>query len=75
LPLAASLSPEDAMQWLIIIDKVRLLSENYDSQPEVPEDQLHLVDTDSDENPLRLYKSCLNFRLLELVEQTVVWRS
>jgi hypothetical protein len=74
LPLAVSLSPKDAMQWLIVIDKVRLLAENYGSQPEVPKDQLHLVDTDSDENPLKLYKSDLNFRLLELVEQIIEWR-
>lgn len=74
LPLAVSLSPKDALQWLVIIDKVRLLAENYDSQPEVPEGQLHLVDTDSDDNPLKSYKSDLNFRLLELVEQTIEWR-
>lgn len=74
LPLAVSLSPKDALQWLVIIDKVRLLAENYGSQPEIPEDQLNLVDTDSVENPLKLYKSDLNFRLLELVEQTIAWR-
>jgi len=74
LPLAVSLSPRDAMQWLIIIDKVRLFAENYGSQPEVKDEQFHLVDTDSDENPLKLYKSDLNFRLLELVEQTIEWR-
>lgn len=74
LPLAVSLSPKDALQWLVIIDKVRLLAENYGSQPEVPKDQLHLVDTDSDDNPLKLYKADLNFRLLELVEQTIEWR-
>lgn len=74
LPLAVSLSPKHAMQWLVIIDKVRLLAENYGSQPEVPEEQMCLVDTDSDDNPLKLYKSVLNFRLLELVEQTIEWR-
>lgn len=74
LPLAVSLSPKHAMKWLVIIDKVRLLAENYGSQPEVPEEQIRLVDTDSDENPLKLYKSELNFRLLELVEQTIEWR-
>lgn len=74
LPLAVSLSPKHAMQWLVIIDKVRLLAENYGSQPEVPEEQIRLVDTDSDENPLKLYKSDLNFRLLELVEQIIEWR-
>lgn len=74
LPLAVSLSPKDALQWLVIVDKVRLLAENYDSQPELTEDQVHLVDTDSDDNPLKLYKSDLNLRLLELVEQTIKWR-
>lgn len=69
LPLAVSLSPKDAMQWLVIGDKVSLLSENYDSQPEVSEDQLHLIDTD--DNHLKLYKSDLNFRMLELVEQII----
>ncbi|HLR17266.1 MAG TPA: hypothetical protein VK099_05275 [Alcanivoracaceae bacterium] len=74
LPLAVSLSPKHAMQWLVIIDKVRLLAENYALQPEVSEEQFHLVDTDSDDNPLKLYKSDLNFRLLELVEQAIEWR-
>lgn len=74
LPLAVSLSPKDALHWLVIIDKVRLLAENYGLQPEVSEDKLCLVDTDSDDNPLRLYKSDLNFRLLELVEKTIEWR-
>lgn len=74
LPLAVSLSPNDALQWLIIVDKVRLLAENYGSQPEVNENQLYLVDTDSDDNPLKPYKSDLNFRLLEMIEQTIEWR-
>lgn len=74
LPLAVSLSPKHAMQWLIIIDKVRLLAENYGSQPEVSEEQIRLVDIDSNDNPLKLYKSALRFRLLELIEQTIEWR-
>src|SRR5699024_7002821 len=74
LPLAVSLSPKHAMQWLVIIDKVRLLAENYALQPEVSEEQFHLVDTDSDDNPLKLYQSDLNFRLLDLVEQAIEWR-
>lgn len=74
LPLAVSLSPKDALQWLVIVDKVRLLAENYSLQPQMPEDQPHLVDTDSDDNPLTLYKSDLNFRMLELVEQIIEWQ-
>lgn len=74
LPLAVSLSPDMAMKWLVIIDKVRLFAESYGEQPEVPEDKILLIDTDSDENPLKLYKADLNFRLLELVEQAIEWR-
>ncbi|MEH6357449.1 MAG: hypothetical protein V7745_00560 [Pseudomonadales bacterium] len=73
LPLAVSLSPEKTMQWLVIIDKIRLFSESYGEQPEVTEDKLHLVDKDTDENPLKDYKLTLNFRFLELLEQTQLW--
>lgn len=37
LPLAVNLSPEHAMRWLIMVDKIRLLSENYGKQPPIPE--------------------------------------
>lgn len=73
LPLAITLSPEDAMRWLVIIDKVRLFSESYGEQPEIPEDKSYLVDTDSEDNPVLIYKSDLNFRFLEFVTQVIGW--
>lgn len=73
LPLAVSLSPERAMQWLVIIDKVRLLAENYGQNPKVPEDKLHLLDSNSDDNPAKLYKSTLNLRTLEITEAARDW--
>lgn len=73
LPLAVSLSPEHAMQWLIIIDKVRLMAESYGEEVNIPEETQHLVDQDIDENPVRLYKSTLNLRFLEIVEHAEGW--
>ena len=73
LPLAVSLSPEHAMRWLIIVDKIRLLSENYGEQPSIPEDKMRFVDKDTDENPIKDYKSTLNLRFLEVVEQSRDW--
>lgn len=74
LPLAVTLSPERAMQWLVIIDKVRLLAESYGEQPDVPAENMHLIDTNHEENPLKIYKADLNFRFLEFVEQTIEWQ-
>ncbi|ALM53767.1 hypothetical protein [Halomonas huangheensis] len=73
LVLAVNLSPEHALQWLVIIDKIRLFTESYREQPEVPEDKIHLADNESDENPLRLYKGDLRFRFLEVVEESQRW--
>ena len=73
LPLAVNLSPEHAMQWLVIIDKVRLLAENFGDNPPVPIEKQHLIDKDVEDNPVRLYRSSLNFRMLELVQETHRW--
>ncbi|MBR37345.1 MAG: hypothetical protein CMF13_03165 [Idiomarina sp.] len=73
LPLAVSLSPEKAMQWLVITDKVRLFAESYGIQPFVPKDKIHLIDSDSDDNPLKQYKEGLSLRMLEFVEQAIDW--
>ena len=73
LPLAVSLSPNHTMQWLVLIDKVRLLAENYGENPEVSKDKQHLIDKSTDENPILEYKSTLNFRMLEVVEESIKW--
>lgn len=73
LPLAVNLSPEKTLKWLVIIDKIRLLAESYGEQPEVSVENQHLIDKDTDENPIKDYKSTLNFRFLELLEITQEW--
>lgn len=73
LVLAVNLSPERTLQWLVIIDKIRLFAESYGEQPEISEDKIHLADSESDENPLRLYKADLGFRFLEVVEESQRW--
>lgn len=73
LPLAVSLSPEHALQWLIIIDKIRLMAESYGEEVNIPREVQHLVDLDIEDNPIRLYKSTLNLRFLEIVEQADAW--
>ncbi len=73
LSLAVELSPEHAMQWLIIIDKVRLMAENYGEELNIPIDKQQYVDQDNDLNPIRDYKSTLNLRYLEIVEESKNW--
>jgi hypothetical protein len=75
LPLAVTLSPEHTMQWLVIIDKVRLMAESYGEQPEVEisiENQ-RFINKDNDKNPMRDYKSTLNLRFLEIIEESQCW--
>ena len=73
LPLVVALSPKHTMQWLVVIDKIRLLAENYGENPEVQKDKQHLVDKNTKENPILEYKSTLNFRMLEVVEESIEW--
>ncbi|WP_333918008.1 hypothetical protein [Vibrio crassostreae] len=73
LQIASSISPEHAEKWLVLIDKVRLLSENYGKQPEASEEQMNLVRMRSKESPMHLYHLDLEFRIMELMEVTVEW--
>ena len=57
LPLAVSLSPEKALQWLDLMDKVRLLAENYEETPNKTDSEL-----------LKTFEVTLRFRMLEYVE-------
>ncbi|TOQ75537.1 hypothetical protein CGG88_24360 [Vibrio parahaemolyticus] len=73
LQIASSISPEHAEKWLVLVDKVRLLSENYGKQPEATDDQMHLVRMRSEESPMHDYHLTLEFRIMELMEVTVEW--
>jgi hypothetical protein len=73
LQLASELSPEETLQWLVIIDKVRLLSESYEQLPEIAEDEQHLVLSRNDNGVANDYFTDIEFRLQELFEEAVKW--
>lgn len=73
LPLVVALSPKHTMQWLVLTDKIRLLAENYGENPEVSIDKQHLIDKNTDDNPILVYKTALNFRMLEIIEESICW--
>jgi len=73
LPLVVALSPKHTMQWLVLTDKIRLLAENYGENPEVSIDKQHLIDKNTDDNPILEYKTALNFRMLEIIEESICW--
>lgn len=73
LPLAMSLSPQHALKWLVLIDKVRILAENYDSIPEIKEDEMHILDEQGSGHPIRLFKLTLVQRFKEYIEEVVSW--
>ncbi|MGB5856591.1 MAG: hypothetical protein WBH20_15195 [Oceanisphaera sp.] len=73
LQIASSISPEHAERWLVLIDKVRLLSENYGKQPKVSDEEMNLVRMRSEDSPMHLYHLSLEFRIMELMEVTIEW--
>ena len=73
LQIASTLSPRHAEKWLVLIDKVRLLSENYGSQPHATDEQMSLVRMRSKESPMHDYHTTLEFRIMEFMEVTVEW--
>ncbi len=73
LQIAVEISPEHAEKWLVVIDKVRLLAENYGEMPTVPDDQAHLVQSRDPKVATHLFFSDLEFRLMELMEATLEW--
>ncbi|MHA7229430.1 hypothetical protein ACVT98_09420 [Vibrio campbellii] len=75
LILASQLSPKHSMQWLVILDKVRLLAENFGKNPEVSVNLVRFVDCESELNPVKSYKGTLNLRLLEFIEEVENWRA
>jgi len=60
---------------LVIIDKVRLFSESYGEQPIASDEEVRLVDSPDSTSALKVYKSDLNLRFLEFVEQAIEWRN
>ncbi|WP_417616995.1 hypothetical protein [Oceanisphaera sp.] len=73
LQIASSISPEHAEKWLVLTDKVRLLSDNYGEQPKATDEEMHLVRMRSKESPMHYYHLDLEFRIMELMEVTIEW--
>ncbi|NVK75347.1 MAG: hypothetical protein HWE24_17900 [Oceanospirillaceae bacterium] len=73
LQIASNISPDHAAKWLELIDKVRLLSENYGLQPNINVEQKKLINIRNTNNPLHSHYKNLEFRIMELMEVTVEW--
>ena len=88
LAMASTISPDRALQWLVMTDKVRLLVENYDEDPKSPDyEPRHVfgsyrrgIDEDADdfiryEIALKDYVSSLQLGVLEYLEEARNWVS
>lgn len=86
LGMASSISPDRALQWLVMTDKVRLLVDNYDEDPKSPDyEPRHVfgsgrreIDQDADdfiryEIDLKDYVGSLQIGVLEYLEQAKNW--
>jgi len=74
LPLAMSLSPQHALSWLVIIDKVRLLAELYSQHPKTENDPYQTHDNgDQVYQDFATYQSGMSVRLLGIVETAKRW--
>ncbi|MDV5387578.1 hypothetical protein [Pseudomonas juntendi] len=88
LVMASAISPERALQWLVMTDKVRLLVDNYDKDPKSPDyEPRHVFGSDRKdideyaddfiryEIDLKDYVSSLQQGVLEYLEQARNWVS
>jgi hypothetical protein len=74
LPMAVNLSPDHAIKWLVITDKLRLLFELYSEAPSnIPREEFHLINLNTEENSILNFKSSLSFRLFEFFEKAELW--
>ncbi|MCQ3008546.1 hypothetical protein NLO93_26615, partial [Pseudomonas savastanoi] len=87
LTLAASISPDHALDWLVLTDKVRLLADQYGSWPlhpfpenlgsELSEQQCRdpacLAAFDKYQRDMQLMSGTLKLRVLEVIEASIFW--
>ncbi|WP_179179380.1 hypothetical protein [Pseudomonas sivasensis] len=87
LTMASSISPDHALDWLVLTDKVRLLAEQYGSWPlhpfpenlgnELSEQQRcdpECVATyDNYQRDMKLMEGTLQLRVLEVIEASIFW--
>lgn len=84
--VASSLGPQHLLQWLVLVDKVRLLVDHYERDPvhiryepihvfgsersEINENSLEFLEYESS---LKIYKVGLEFCVLEFLEEAKKW--
>ncbi|MFA1025787.1 MULTISPECIES: hypothetical protein [Pseudomonas syringae group] len=87
LTIAASISPEHALDWLVLTDKIRLLADEYGSWPVSPfsnnpmgePDEQQRLDPDcvaaygKYQDKMKHAIGALQLRVLEVVEATLFW--
>jgi hypothetical protein len=83
LTLAVALSPEHALSWLVLTDKVRLLAQEYGEQPIDPRtggtEPFNIVNREhvnaylDYSNKMVSFESTLQLRVLEVFESAVQW--
>ncbi len=87
LTMAASISPEHALDWLVLTDKVRLLAEEYGSWPVNPfsnnwnwePDEQQRLDPGcvaanaKYQDDMKNKTGALKLRMLEVIEATIFW--
>ncbi|WP_456025124.1 hypothetical protein [Pseudomonas capeferrum] len=83
LTLAVGLSPEHALSWLVLTDKIRLLAQEYGTQPIDPSSdgpaRFTTVNFDDIKaygdyvEKMSLFESTLQLRVLEVFESSVNW--
>lgn len=84
LSLAIGLSPEHALDWLVLTDKIRLLAQEYGTQPVKPENNfLSVTDQLMDvefflalgeyQGKMNAFEDTLRLRVLEVFEAAASW--
>jgi hypothetical protein len=73
LQFTITLDTKLQIQWLEIIEKVRLLAENYGTQPEANDEEISSIDKNDQKNNLFEYKQTLCLRMMEYFESVSEW--
>jgi len=87
LAMAASISPEHALSWLVLTDKIRLLAEQYEQWPVNPFCENHLGKPDHEQcedaklmeayhtyqKDMESIEGTLRLRVVEVIEATIFW--
>ncbi|MCG6154045.1 hypothetical protein [Leptospira bandrabouensis] len=73
LQIANSLGAKHTLKWIVIIDKVRLIAENYDKQPYVNKERIRSINNSEIDDEIGQFKKNLDFRFQEFCEEVKEW--